>query len=442
MMKAISRRTFLRGTKVAISLPLLDAMLPRTALAAPAASVPKRAAFLYVPNGIVHDAWKPAATGADYALPYSLEPLAGIKNDVVVLSGLSQNPYGEKTGQGHARPTAALLTGAVASKEGVQSGKSVDQIIADQIGSKTKLKSLELSINGSSTGGRCDGEYSCVYSSVVSYRNATSPMPTDNNPRSVFKRLFGEPEAIANPAERTRQQILRKSVLDSVVDDARRLHRELGKSDQHKLDEYLYSVQELERRINRAAHGGDNGEPSQLTLPNQTPSDYSEHVRLMGDLLVLAFQTDATRVCTFMFGTAAGGQTYPMLGISEGHHELSHHGNDEDKLAKLRKIDRYNVSQFAYIVERLKAIPEAEGTLLDHSIVYYGSGLGNGNAHAPFDLPVLLAGRGAGTLNSGRHIKQPLDTPLNNLWVTVLNAMDTPTKTFGDSTDDISGLRA
>lgn len=415
-MKHLSRRTFLRGTGVAMSLPLLDAMSPASAWAAAVAS-PKRVAFLYVPNGIVHDAWKPVATGRDYELPHSLEPLRPIRNDVNVLTGLSQIPYASKTGVGHAQPTAALLTGTVADKETIRAGKSLDQIIAEKVGSSTKLKSLELSINGTSLDGRCDSGFSCAYSSVLAYRNATSPLPTDNNPRSVFKRLFGEPDGATSPVQRTKRQELRKSVLDSVLEDARRLHRSLGKSDQRKLDEYLYSVREVERRVQHNTSGVDAA--TNFPLPAQTPTDYAEHVRLLGDLMVLAFQTDATRVCTFMFGTAAGGQTYPMLGIREGHHELSHHGNDEEKLAKLRKIDRYNVSLFAYIVQRMKTTTEGDGSLLDNSIVYYGSGLGNGNSHTPFDLPVLVAGRGGNRLRTGQHIKLPLDTPLNNLWSTL-----------------------
>lgn len=430
-MKPLSRRTFLRGAGVALGLPLLDAMWPGLAAQAPAA--PKRVAFLYVPNGIVHDAWKPVATGANYALPYSLEALAAIKSDVLVLTGLSQIPYETRTGVGHALPTAALLTGTVANKDRIQAGKSVDQIIADRIGAESRLKSLEISIQGSNSNGRCDGEYSCAYSTHISYRNPTSPNPTDNNPQSVFRRLFGEPGQAANGGERSRQQMLRKSVLDSVLEDAHRLHRNLGSADQQKLDEYLYSVREIERRVNRLAAPVVAGQRPSLTLPAQIPADFADHVRIMGDLMVLAFQTDTTRVCTFMFSVAAGGQTYPMLGIREGHHELSHHNGDEDKLAKLRKIDRYNVSLFAYIVERMKAIREGERTLLDNSIIYYGSSLGSGNSHTPFDLPVLVAGRGGNALNTGRHVRLPMDTPLNNLWLTVMNVMDTPTRTFGDS---------
>jgi hypothetical protein len=435
----LSRRTFLRGTGVALGLPLLEAMCPRGGQAAELARPPKRAAFLYVPNGIIHDAWKPISAGTDYALPYSLEPLKPVKQDVLVLTGLSQLPYDKPGGVGHARPTTALLTGAVADKEKVRAGKSVDQFIADKHGGDTKLRSLELSIHGSSLGGRCDGEYSCVYSSVISWQSETSPMPTVNNPATVFQRLFGDMGGQTSARERSRREKLRLSVLDATLDDARRLHRTLGKSDQLKLNEYLYSLRELERRVALTAPL-QAGEKPNLDVPKAPPRDYAEHVRLMGDLMVLAFQTDATRVCTFMLGTAAGGQTYPMLGIRDGHHELSHKLGNPDVRAQLRKIDRFNVSLFAYIVRRMKELSEGEDSLLDNTIVYYGSGLGNGGAHTPYDLPVLVAGRGAGTINSGRHIRSPMNTPLNNFWLSVLSAMDVPLERFGDSTEPLRGV--
>lgn len=436
----LTRRMFLRGTGVALGLPLLEAMQPQRGQAAESARPPRRAAFLYVPNGIIHDAWKPVSAGPDYALPYSLEPLKPVKQDVLVLTGLSQLPYPDgKHAVGHARPTTALLTGAVADKDGVKAGKSVDQFIADRHGPETKLKSLELSITGSSLGGRCDGEYSCVYSSVISWRNETSPLPTVNNPATVFKRLFGDAGGKTRGQERSRAERLRKSVLDATLEDARRLQRTLGKTDQLKLNEYLYSIRELEQRVQKM-RPLKSGEVPNFDVPAGPPGDYAEHVRLMGDLMVLAFQADATRVCTFMFGTAAGGQTYPMLGIRDGHHELSHKNTQPDVRAQLRKIDRFNVSLFAYIVKRMKDIPEGDGTLLDNSIVYYGSGLGNGGAHTPFDLPVLVAGRAGGRVQTGQHLKSPHNTPLNNLWVAVLNAMEIPMPRFGDSTESLRGF--
>ena len=441
-MKPLSRRTMLRGAAATIGLPLLEAMqLPRAA-AVERTAAPKRAAFLMVPNGIVHDAWKPATAGLDYVLPSSLEPLAAVRDRVSVVTGLSQIPSGEKgVVTGHARPAAALLTGTVASKEEVRAGVSVDQVIAEAIGRECRLKSLELSVNGSQMAGLCDSGFSCVYSSVIAWRDADSPLPTDNDPRSVFRRLFGcEPGGVAAAAERGRDSMLRQSVLDAVIDDARRLDRTLGASDRRKLDEYLHAVREVERRIGRTAATSADG-PPRLDLPKREALDYPEHVRLMGELIALAFQSDATRVCTFMLGNEAGNQAYPEVGVPEGHHELSHHGNVEEKLAKLRKIDRFNVSLFADFVARLAAIPEGEGSLLDNAAVYYGSGLGSGNSHTPFDLPVLLAGGAGGAIRPAGHVKLPMDTSLYNLWVTLLDAYEVPVRQFGNSTGGIDAIR-
>jgi len=448
----------LRGAAATIGLPLLEAMrLPRAAAAARTAA-PKRAAFLMVPNGIVHDAWKPATTGLDYVLPSSLEPLAAVREHVSVITGLSQIPSGEKgVVTGHARPAAALLTGTVASKEEVRAGVSVDQVIAEEIGRESRLKSLELSVNGSQMAGICDSGFSCVYSSVITWRDADSPLPTDNDPRSVFRRIFGcEPGGLAAAdgggpaaadggglaaADGGRDAVLRRSVLDAVLDDARRLDRTLGATDRRKLDEYLHAVRDVERRIGRSVATTADG-PPRLDIPQRSALTYPEHVRLMGELIALAFQSDATRVCTFMLGNEAGNQAYPEVGVLEGHHELSHHGNVEEKLAKLRKIDRYNVALFAELVSRLAAIPEGEGSLLDTAAIYYGSGLGSGNAHTPFDLPVLLAGRAGGAIRPAGHVKLPMDTSLYNLWVTLLGACDVTVRQFGNSSGPIDAIRA
>jgi hypothetical protein len=437
-MKPLSRRTVLRGTTAAIGLPLLEAMVP--ARAATAGLIRPRTAFLYVPNGVVHDSWKPAAAGRDYALPPSLEPLAPVRDHVSVITGLSQIPTGDRTVvTGHARPTAALLTGTVASKDDIRAGVSVDQVIAGAIGGDSRLASLELSINGSQLAGLCDSGYSCVYSSVISYRDATTPNPTDNNPRSVFERIFGRPPGAgpaAAPEADQAEAAVRRSVLDAVRDDARRLGRTLGAADRRKLDEYLYAVRDLERRVAlRPAEA-----PADIAVGK--PADFVAHVRLMSELMAMAFRCDATRVCTFMWGNAAGNQTYPWVGVSEGHHELSHHGEVEAKLAKLRKIDRFNVSLFAELVARLAAIPEGEGSLLDHTVVFYGSELGSGNAHTPFDLPVLLAGGAGGRLRPAGHVRLPMDTPLDNLWATLLAAIGTPRPGFGTSSGRIEAIAA
>lgn len=442
--RALSRRTLLRGLGACVSLPLLEAMMP-PARALAAAAPPKRVAFFFVPNGIIHDAWTPAAEGAAFTLPSSLEALAPVRQQVNIITGLSQIPYEQRGGVGHARPTAALLTGREADKERISVGTSLDQIIADHVGGNNRLPSLQLSIAGTSLQGECDTGYSCAYSSCISWRDETSPMPNDNNPRSVFERLFGEDAGggageTGGEAARDRRAAVRRSVLDAVMDDARRLDRTLGRSDRDKLAEYMHSVRQLERRIEAAAPVlGEDGLP-RIDKPEGRPEAYDDAVRLMGDLLVLAFQSDATRVATFMFGSAASNQSYPMIGVHEGHHELSHHGNIEDKVAKLRRIDRFNVSLYAHVLGRMNEIPEGEGTLLDNSLVYYGSGLGNGNAHTPFDLPVLLGGRGGGAIRSGQHLRLPLDTPLNNLWLSMAHAMDVPLDRFGDSTGLLTGV--
>jgi len=451
-MKLLSRRTMLRGTATAIGLPLLESMIPRQATGAGAAGgIPPRTAFLSIPNGVAHDAWKPVAAGLDYVLPPSLEPLAPVRDRVSVITGLSQIPAGDRTlVTGHARPTAALLTGTVASKEGVRAGVSVDQVIADAIGGNCRLKSLELSVNGSQLAGLCDSGFSCVYSSVISYRDAATPNPTDNDPQSVFRRIFGRPpgggagaEAGAPSQTADDRAALRRSVLDAVRDDARRLGRTLGAADRRKLDEYLYAVRDLERRVALQPQAGSASSDlasGAAEAAAERPADFPAHVRIMSELMVMAFRCDATRVATFMLGNAAGNQTYPWVGVTEGHHELSHHGNVEATLAKLRKVDRFNVSLFAEFVARLAAIPEGEGSLLDNTFVFYGSPLGSGNAHTPFDLPVLVAGGACGTLRSAGHVRLPMDTPLDNLWATVLSAVGTPRTAFGSSTGRIDAI--
>jgi hypothetical protein len=442
--RPLPRRTVLRAASAAIGLPFLEAMTPRPAAGAAATAVRPRAAFLFVPNGVVHDSWKPATTGLDYALPPSLEPLAPIRDRVSVISGLSQIIAGDRQAiTGHARPTAGLLTGTVAAKEGVRAGVSVDQVIADHIGQGTRLKSLELSINGSQLAGLCDSGFSCVYSSVISYRDATTPNPPDNDPQSVFRRIFGRPPGSPPVAagEADRIAAARRSVLDAVRDDARRLGRTLGAEDRRKLDEYLYAVRDLERRVafRPPADGAADAPPD---LPDGDPADFVTHVRLMAELMALAFRADATRVCTFMLGNAAGNQTYPWVGVPEGHHELSHHGNVEAKLAKLRKVDRFNVSLFAEFVGRLAALPEADGSLLDQTVVFYGSGLGSGNAHTPFDLPVLVAGSAGGRIRPAGHVRLPMDTPLDSLWATLLAAFDVPADRFGAGAGCLEQLTA
>ncbi|MDA0836214.1 MAG: DUF1552 domain-containing protein [Planctomycetota bacterium] len=436
----ISRRTFLRGTGASLSLPLLDAMSPSSVFGGSPAAAPKRMALFFVPNGVIKDSWMPATEGSDYALPYSLEPLRELKEDVLVISGLSQNAADVQVGGGHARATAALFTGVCPDLDGIKLGISVDQIVANHLDGKTRLHSLQLSTTGTQLNGTCDTGFSCAYSSCISWRDKQSPLPNDHIPLSVYERLFGKKDVKPlKPEELSRQQTFRKSVLDLVRDDARRLQRRLGRNDQQKLDEYLYSVREVERRVQASALPAD-GKHSDIEIPEGRPKDFGEHVRLMGDLIVLAFQSDITRMATFMYGSAASNQTYPMLGVFQGHHELSHHGKQEDWVAQLRKVDRFNVSLFAYVIERMKSVREGDGTLLDNSLLYYGSGLGDGNAHKPLDIPVLIAGRAGNAFGLGRHIKFPRNTSVNKLFLNMFEAMDVPVKEFSDTTGPLPGL--
>lgn len=431
----------LRGAGTAVALPFLDAMLPR-GLAAGAAGPPRRMAFLYVPNGAIMADWTPRIEGAGFDLPSILEPMAPFREDLLVLSGLTCDK-GRAHGDGggdHARASSAFLTGCQARKTAganFRSGISADQVAASRIGDRTRLPSLELGIERYRGAGNCDSGYSCVYEHTMSWRSPTSPLPTEVDPRLIFDRLFSER---ANDPDRVRRNHLRASVLDAVMGDARSLNNRLGGADRQKLDQYLSCVRELELRIARA----DTLPPVQLpdgaVKPQHVPADLAEHFHLMCDLMVLAFQADVTRVITCMFGREGSEQKYRMVGISEGHHELSHHRNNPEKIAKVRTINTYHVQQFAYFLGKLKSIREGDGTLLDNCMIAYGSGNSDGNRHTHENLPILVAGKGGGSLKTGRHIRYPIETPVNNLWLAMLNRMGVPTESLGDSTGILQGL--
>jgi hypothetical protein len=435
----ISRRTVLRGIGTAIALPLLDAMLP-SAGAAPKA--PARMAFCYVPNGVNMAEWTPKADGANFELPDVLKPLAPHRQDLLVLTGLTADkarPNGDGAGD-HARAAAAFLTGAQPKKTGgadIKVGTSVDQFAAQRIGDQTRLPSLELGIEKYQQAGSCDSGYACVYSTTLSWRSASSPVPIEVDPKAVFERLFS---ARPNDPDRDRRNRLRNSVLDSALEDARGLQGKLGGADRQKLDEYLTAVRELEQRIARADKLPPVTPPKGTAKPEGIPRELPEHLKLMADLLVLAFRTDVTRVATFMFAREGSNRPYPFVGVSEGHHELSHHQNDPKKLAKIKAINTFHVEQFAYLLGQLKAVKEGDGTLLDHCLIAYGSGNSDGNRHNHDDLPILLAGRGGGTVKAGRHLRYPQNTPLNNLWLALLDRVGAPTDRLGDSTGKLAGL--
>ncbi len=440
----LPRRTFLRGLGTAIALPLLDAMAPVRMLASDAAkAAPKRMAFIYVPNGANMDDWTPKTAGATFELPYILEPLKSVQQDLLVLSGLAHDkgrPHGDGAGD-HARASATFLTGCKARKTpgaDIKVGVSVDQVAAQKIGGQTRLASLELGTDKARLAGNCDSGYSCAYSFNISWKSESTPMPPEVDPRQVFDRLFGNGSAGERDESRIKRDRYRKSVLDFALEDARRLKSELGYTDRRKLDEYLTAVRELEQRIERA-NGFAAGMPD-YQRPTGIPRTYEEHLKLQFDLLALAFQTDSTRVASYIMAHDGSNRQYPFIGVRDGHHDLSHHGGDEDKKSKIAKINRFHATQFAYFIEKLKSIKEGQGTLLDNCMIVYGSGLGDGNRHNHDNLPVLLAGRGGGTIQSGRHVRFERETPMTNLFLSLLDRAGASTERLGDSTGLVGQL--
>jgi hypothetical protein len=441
MFRPISRRTVLKGLGAALALPLLDAMVPFPTLAAPTTrATPKRLAFLYVPNGVHMPDWTPTAAGADYTLPPLLEPLKPFKQDFLLLSNLALDkarPNGDGPGD-HARANSVFLTGCQPRKTAgadLRVGVSVDQLAAQRLGVDTRLPSLEIGCEAGKDSGGCDSGYSCAYSAHLSWRTESTPMPTLIDPRQIFERLFsGE-----GPQSALRRD--RQSILDFVADDAQRLRGALGSNDQRKLDEYLTCVRDLEARIQRAEKTAAGAPPVPATTkPAGIPKEYSDHLKLLADLMVLAFQCDLTRVCSFAFANDGSNRPYKFLDVPEGHHDLSHHGGDAAKHEKIKKINRFHVTQLAYLLERLKSIKEGDGTLLDNCLIVYGSGIGDGDRHNHDDLPILLAGKGGGTVTPGRHLRYAKDTPLMNLYVSLLERVGAPVASFGDSTGRLTDI--
>jgi len=437
----ISRRTVLRGLGAAVSLPMLEAMLPRTARAAGRAGRPPlRMTLLFVPNGMHMPDWIPDKEGDEFDVKPILEPIARFKSQMNVLSGLTLNG-GRSLGDGpgdHARCVASYLTGAHPKKtsgKDIKNGASVDQVAADKVGRETRFPSLELGTERSAQAGRCDSGYSCVYTSNMSWRTPNTPMAKEIDPAAVFDRLFGGGDARDNAENRDLRNRYQKSILDFVLEDAKDLHRRLGVSDQRKLDEYLYAVREVERRI-----GGsdklDNEEEDvpDYPRPSGVPREFEKHVKLMFDLMTLAFQTNATRISTFMYTNAGSNRNYKQIGVSDGHHSLSHHGNNAEKQAKISKINQYHVSLLGYWLEQLAAVKEGDGTLLDNCMIMYGSGLADGNRHNHHGLPIALIGGGGGTITTGRHLAYPRETPLTNLYLSMLDRMNVDVDTFSDAT--------
>jgi hypothetical protein len=442
----ISRRAVLRGLGTAVALPWLEAMAPAADLAGGSArSSPRRMAFLYVPNGAHMQAWTPKEEGDGLELPFILEPLEPFKDDLLVLSGLAQDgaaAHGDGGGD-HARSLACFLTGVhpLKTDSNIRAGVSVDQVAAQKIGHKTRFPSLELGIDRGAQSGACDTGYSCAYSSNISWRTPTTPMAKEVNPRLVFDRLFASPAPGVSGSERAKRDLYRRSILDFVSEDAGQLKNRLGTNDRRKLDEYLTAVRELETRVASAEKGVPAPDlPGDVHRPAGIPQDFREHIRLMTDLMVLAFQGDVTRVSTFMFANEGSNRSYSFIEVPEGHHDLSHHGGDKAKHEKIKKINRFHVEQFAYFLGKLKSIPEGEGTLLDNMLIVYGSGIGDGNRHNHNELPILLAGKGGGTIKTGRHVRYARNTPLNNLYLSMLDRLGAPVDRLGDSTGPLPKL--
>jgi Protein of unknown function (DUF1552) len=441
--RALPRRTFLRGLGASLALPLLDAMVPAlTALAKTPANPGRRIGFVYIPNGVAMSAtvnyWKPRMVGALTALSPVLTPLENLRSHMVVVSGLA-HAQAEAMGDGqgdHSRASAAWLSGVHAKQtEGadVHAAKTLDQLAAEVLGKDTQLGSLELAVDPNFLVGNCENGYSCVYINTLSWRSATTPLPTENNPRVVFERLFGDGGTVDQRLQQARRN---RSILDSVSEDIQRLERSLGSGDRLRMNEYLDAVREVESRIQKAESRISDVSLPRLERPIGVPDDFGEHLGLMYDLLWLAYRADITRVCTMMLGRELVGRPYPELGVPESHHGLSHHRDDPQNLEKLARINTYHIDLFSKFVEKLRSTPEGDRTLLDNSLLLYGAGLSNPNEHAHTDLPLMLVG-GAGDLRGGRHLQFPKGTPMMNLLLSMLDRVGLPVEQYGDSTGQL-----
>lgn len=439
--KAIARRSFLKGTGAVVALPFLDAMIPALGRAN-AVKPPVRMAFVYVPNGIIMRDWNPDYEGRIETLPRILKPLEPFKEDITILGNLTHNSgRALLDGAGdHGRCCACYLTGVQPRKTmvDIKAGVSFDQIVANEMGHNTRFPSLEVGMEDARQAGDCDSGYSCAYTNNLAWRTETLPLPPILNPRILFERLFGSGTALT-PEARARQNAYRRSILDFVSDDTKKLESDLGPSDRRKLDEYLSSIREIERQIERAEKDNQQLVPA-MDKPYGVPADFAEHFRLMTDMMTVAFQADQTRVITFLVTREGTSRAYPEIGIPDGHHPLTHHRNQEPLIEKVAQINTYHVRQFAGWVEKLKSIQEGDSTLLDNSMIVYGAGLSDGNRHLHEDLPTVLVGKGGNYFKPGRHIVYRRETPMCNLFLTMMDRMGVHTEHFGDSTGPIEGL--
>lgn len=448
--KHLDRRSLLKGFGAALALPMLDAMIPAGATATTIGSStvpPTRLAFAYVPNGVTIGDWTPTAVGSDFEFTRILKPLEPFRNRVNVLTGLAHH-NAEALGDGggdHARAGACFLTGVHPKKTAgadIHTGMSVDQIAAKTMGRDTRLSSLELGCEDSRTVGNCDSGYSCAYTNSISWASPTTPMPPETNPRLVFERLFGTDDFSADPAVRARKAMLRRSILDVVQERTQQLNASLGASDKRKMDEYLTGVREIERRIQIAESDHKQFAPS-IDKPAGIPEKYSDYVKLMFDMQVLAYQADLTRVSSLQLGREASVRTYGEIGVSDPHHPISHHRNIPELMDKISKINTFHVSLLGYFLDRLQNTKDSDGSpLLDHVAIVYGSAICDGNSHTHKDLPVLLAGGAGGKIAGGRHLKFESGTPMTNLYLSLLDTLQVPAETLGDSTGRLPYISA
>jgi len=441
----VNRRKFLRGFGTAVGLPALEAFRPALAAgvgkiaATTASGAPLRMAYLYIPNGVNVSQWRPEGTGASYQMGPTFAPMEPHRKEFQIFSGFEhKNASAGGDGAGdHARSNATFLTGCRAKKTAgsdIQLGISVDQVAANAVSNLTRLPSLELSSDGVRKSGSCDSGYSCAYQFNLSWRSKTQPMTPENNPRAVFERLFGAGSAKERTESFARRFASKKSMLDFIQHDAKSLHRHLGRNDQQKLDEYLTGVREIELQIEKVEAMGLPPDPG-VPAPKGIPGDYGKHMRLMMDMMVLAFMTDSTRIASYLLAHDGSNRNFTAAGVSEGHHSISHHRGNKDNLAKIAKIDKYYMEQFTYFVDKLKTTEDVDGkSLLYNSMIVYGGAISDGNKHSHSNLPIVVAGQAGGKFKTGRHVNLGGDFPLSNLYVRMLNEFGAKTKRFGDST--------
>jgi hypothetical protein len=442
---SLSRRTVLRGLGSALALPLLDAMVPAFSKTVQGAANPvRRLGVVYLPNGMAMQYWTPKGVGPAFEITPVMQPLARYRDRMLVVSGLTQRSPGSEGGGNHAHASTKFLTGvvgrrALAGQSGeIGAGVSMDQIAARDLGRETQLASLELNLDARDFAGSCDAGFSCAYTNTIAWRTATTPLPMENNPRVVFERLFGGDDTTDQAARRARLD-RNRSLLDSVTKRVADIERVLGPADQTKLTEYLDAVRDVERRIQKAEQQTAADLPA-VDQPPGVPASFEEHAKLMFDLQVLAYQTDLTRVISFMMGRELSSRTYTEIGVPDAHHPLSHHEDNPVKIATMSKINTFHAQMFAYYLDRLAATPDGDGTLLDNVLILFGAGMSNSNAHAPSDLPLALVGGGAGQLTGGRHLRFAVDTPVANLHLAILDKLGMPVEKLGDSTGKVELL--